>query len=428
VIWLRIAELSALLFCVVSAALTLSARADGEGGSRSPGPTVDADFPGGNIVVERVEGDEVFVHQDLRDTEGDWFWWHFRVRGAAGRALTVHFTEDPAAGRTANVIGVRGPAVSTDGGRTWAWLEEEAVDGTSFRYSCPADVAEVRFCFAMPYFEADLREFLARHERDPHLAAATLCETPRGRDVERLHVGALDGAPDFRVLITCRHHACECMASYTLEGLLEAALAPRDDGAWLRQHVEMMFIPFVDKDGVEEGDQGKNRRPHDHNRDYEGQSIHPSVRALREFVPRWSQGRLRVALDLHCPHIRGPHNEVIYLVGSQSEAMWQEQTAFGEVLASVRTGPLPYRPADNLPFGTAWNTGSAYDPGKSFCRWAAELPGIRLASTIEIPYANVAGSPVTPETARAFGRDLAAAIRAYLDLPAGRHGQGADAG
>ena len=41
---------------------------------------IDADFPGGNIVLDRIEGDTVLLHQDLRDTEGDWFYWYFRER------------------------------------------------------------------------------------------------------------------------------------------------------------------------------------------------------------------------------------------------------------------------------------------------------------------------------------------------------------
>ena len=44
-----------------------------------------------------------------------------------------------------------------------------------------------------------------------------------------------------------------------------------------------------------------------------------------------------------------------------------------------------------------------------------ELPGIGLATTFEIPYANASGQPVTADSARAFGRDLAKALRRYLE-------------
>ena len=34
---------------------------------------IDAEFPGGNIVVDNIKGNDVYLHQDLRDTAGDWF-------------------------------------------------------------------------------------------------------------------------------------------------------------------------------------------------------------------------------------------------------------------------------------------------------------------------------------------------------------------
>ncbi len=372
------------------------------------GYTVDADFPGGNIVVERVSGDEVFVRQDLRDTRGDWFYWCFRVRGAAGRRLRFHFTRS-------NVIGVRGPAVSSDGGKTWAWLGRRAVRGNSFSFAFPEGADDVRFCLAMPYLESSLKAFLQRHARSSHLKVETLCRSRKGRDVELLRLGKLDGEPAHRVLLTARHHCCEMMASYALEGILAAVLAADADGQWFRRHVEFLVVPFADKDGVEDGDQGKNRKPRDHNRDYVGKSIHPEVAAIRRLVPQWSRGRLHFALDLHCPWIRGGYNEFVYFVGGPNEANWRRVQRFARILEGVRTGPLPYHTRNNLPFGKAWNTGKNYRGGKSFARWACEQPGIWLASSIEVPYANASGAAVTPAAARALGRDMAKALRRFLE-------------
>jgi hypothetical protein len=50
----------------------------------------------------------------------------------------------------------------------------------------------------------------------------------------------------------------------------------------------------------------------------------------------------------------------------------------------------------------------------SFARWAGELEKVTLSTTFEIPYAAAGGTPVTPDNARAFGQDLAAALHAYL--------------
>ncbi|MEX1096743.1 MAG: M14 family zinc carboxypeptidase [Planctomycetales bacterium] len=369
---------------------------------------VDADFPGGNIVVDKIEGDHIHVHQDLRDTAGDWFYWCFRVTGAAGRNLTVTFTKS-------NPIGVRGPAVSTDGGKSWDWLGKEAVQGKSFRCAVPADAPEIRFGLAFPYQDANLQEFLARVGKSPHVSIEPLCQTRKGRDVQFLRVGRIDGKAEHRVALTCRHHSCEMMASYALEGTIDEVLADTEDGKWLREHVEFFIVPMMDKDGVEDGDQGKNRKPHDHNRDYEGESIYPEVRAVKEKLPAWSQGKLRVAMDMHCPGIRGGESETIYFVGGPDEPIWQETGRLSKLLEETQSGPLVYDRKNNLPFGKSWNTLANVGNRKAFSRWSATLPGIKLATTIEIAYANANGKVVTDASARALGHDLARTLRKYLE-------------
>jgi hypothetical protein len=204
------------------------------------------------------------------------------------------------------------------------------------------------------------------------------------------------------------------MASYVLEGFIGGVLANSEMAAWLRKEVEFAAIPFVDKDGVEQGDQGKNRRPHDHNRDYAGASQYPSVDAIRSWVPEWSEGKLRVVFDLHCPYIRGRHNDVIYIVGSSDPAVWEQQRRFGQILERVCQGPLPYAATNNLPFGSAWNTAQNYAQGKSSSQWAVDQPTVKLAACFEIPYAEASGQPVTAASARVFGADLARALQLYL--------------
>ena len=366
---------------------------------------VDADYPGGNIAVEKVEGDAVTLQQELRDTGRWWFYWNFRVSGAAGRTLTFRFTNR-------NVFGTQGPAVSTDDGLTWSWLGTRTVKGSSFSYQFAPDSSDVRFAFSLPYQEADLRRFLVRHKGNENLVVHELCKTRKNRAVERIHIGRLDGKPKHRALITCRHHACECTASYVVEGMMEALLAETDEGKWFRENVEVMVVPFMDKDGVEDGDQGKGRKPRDHCRDYVGKSLYPSVRTLRTFVPEWSAGKLRMAHDFHCP---GARDNRIYQVGSSHEKIWTEQKKFGGILESIADRALPYTPANDLPFGKGWNKASNYKEGKSFFQWADELEGIRLSSAIEIPYAQAGKVTITPDTARAFGVNFVQAMRKYLE-------------
>lgn len=372
---------------------------------------VDADFPGGNIEFVRIDGDTVHVRQALRDTDGWWFWWHFRLRGAAGRSLYVQFTAP-------SPIGPLGPAYRLGADGPWTWLGAEAVSDSRFRFAVPHAAHEVWFAFAMPYQQADLHRFLDDHQ--PHVAAGelrvdTLCRSPQGHAVPLWRMGpGSANPPRRRLLLTARHHACETMASYVLEGVVRELLSTSEAGQWMREHVEVIVVPLVDYDGVERGDQGKNRIPRDHNRDYDQAARYPETLAIQRLAQHWSSDCSTVAVDLHCPWIRGPHNDVIYMVGSSVDHIAAEQRVFGALLEQNRRGPLPYRTADDLPFGSGWNTGENYQQGTSFARWASGQAGVRLATTFEVPYAEAGGETVTPDSARAFGRDLAVALADYL--------------
>ncbi len=369
---------------------------------------IDSDFPGGNIRVQGIEGDAVRLAPDLRDTEGTWFYWYFRARGADTGSARFIFDGD--------FVGVRGPGVSLDGGRTWRWLGAASGDERSFVYAFPSERAEVRFSFGMPYTAADLERFLRTRVGGPRLRTETLCRSRKGRPVMSLRVGQLEAEPRHRVLAACRHHACEMMASYALEGLIDRMLTEDEVGRSLCQQVELLIVPFVDTDGVEEGDQGKMRRPHDHNRDYAAPCLYPEVEALRETARTWSGGRMRMALDLHCPGHRGHYHERIHFVGVPDETVSERVERFSDALEGVAAGPLPYRRANNLAFGEDWNT-EADPPGaepSAFSDWMGALPGVWFGATLEIPYANAQGAEVNADTARAFGRDLAVAIQRHL--------------
>lgn len=368
---------------------------------------VDSNFPGGNSVVESIEHENgiVSLHQDLHDTSARWFYWYFRVRGAEGRTITFKFING-------KVIGKNGPAVSNDKGKSWRWLGERDVISDSFSYTFGNDERCVRFCFSIPYVESNLTDFLCRFLDNPFLRVGELCYTEQNRPIELMRFGSVEREPAFRVIFTARHHCCEMIANFVLEGIIATVLEGNSEEAiWLRNNVECMAVPFLDKDGVENGDQGKNRIPHDHNRDYDYER-YASVRALKQTISMWSQNRLAIVFDLHCPYIDG---DTIYLVGSPSGRIWYEQARFSKLLESGCNGPLPFAQSDNLPFGTSWNTSANFAQGKSFIQWAEEMSSVRLASTVEIPYASVKGTQMTPEAARAFGAVFADAIMRYLD-------------
>jgi len=366
--------------------------------------TIRSDFPGGNIIVEEIRGNIVTLHQDLRDSTQDWFYWCFEIAGAAGRRLEFRFSKSRA-------LGGRGPAVSFDEGKTWQWLGAERVSGNGFVFQVPPDAGLCRFGFGMAYQKSDWDRFYSSLKESGLFDEGQLCLSRNQRAVPVYISRSLGSGPRWRVILTCRHHSCESMGNYVLEGMLEHFA-----GNGLGGGLEMMVIPFVDLDGVESGDQGKFRGPRDHNRDYDESPLYPETKALMKRIPEWLDGVPFIGLDLHCPHISGRGNEEIYLVGSRVPQVEQEQRKFCGILESINRGPLPFRQEDFLPFGSSWNTAASYAAGTSFTQWMAKLPGVRISSSVEIPYASALGVEVNAGACRAFGRTLAVALERYCLL------------
>ena len=364
---------------------------------------VDADFPGGNIVVERIDGNDVWVHQDQRDTPQFWFYWNLRVRGAAGRTLTFHFTQG-------NVFGPRGPAVSRDGAQTWDWLGLDACTDDSVTCTIGDAETDTRLAFAIPYQAANLVAWLERRADNAHVVREVLTRSDGGRDVPLVRVGCVDGSASHRVLITCRHHACESLAGYVDEGLMARFLDDDEEAVWMREHVEVIVAPLMDVDGVEEGDQGKLRAPRDHWLDYGEGSLYAETRALQA---RWRDNPqpVDVALDVHCPSRRDTR---IYFATGPNSAIAENLTSLGAALEAVQSGPLLYEPGHDRPYGQGWNSAATYAGVQSFMHWAEGLPGIGLVATLEFPYASVGEEQVTVETALRFGGDLANALARHL--------------
>jgi len=361
---------------------------------------IDSDFPGGNIVVDQIASDTIDVHQDLRDTSEWWFWWALRVTGGAGRTVTFRFTNG-------DVFTTGGPCASWNG-VDWHWLGRTEAKQTSFTLTIPADVDEAYFALAPLYTQRHLELFLDSLSSCA-LERRTLCISEQGRSVELLYAPATVQTEARTVAIIARTHACEVSASFVVEGVLRHWLTSQDsDGSWLRQHYNLLVVPFMDKDGVENGDQGKARRPHDHNRDFCDSALYASVRALQHLLLRHA-GSLDLFLDVHSPWIRGGLNDTIFFIGLPEP--WQTElnrlTAFMEQL---HAGPLPYRATDTIGHGVDWNKGEA----STSVGWVREAINPSFAGLVEVGYSVANGVAITPRGLRDFGTSLARAIALYL--------------
>ena len=374
-------------------------------------PVISADFPGGNVVVLGADGATVRLAPDLRETQRFWFFWRFRATFPTAGTWRFEFPDG-------NCVGTRGPAFRREGDRVWLWLSGDALHESDRVFEWTSAGPEtIEFCQCIPYQGADFDAFAASFAGDPRVTVSELCRSRAGRSVPLLRLR--EGEPAQAVLFSCRHHAQESMASFALEGVLRALASDEPWAAAFRRSFEVLAVPLVDRDGVEDGTQGKFRLPHDHNRDYgaAGGHLYPECAALERLL---DERRPVAVLDMHCPYIRGGEtNEHAYLVGIQAERLRPAQAAFGALLERRCPPEAPYFAADTLPFGALWNQPTDFSGGcgMGFSRWAATKPWPRLASGLEIPFANFREKTQTPNTVRAFGRGIAAALAEFLASP-----------
>lgn len=364
---------------------------------------IRSDFPGGNVVVVQNLDRTVRLRPDLRGG-APWFYWHFEATASAPGPIDFVFEGLP-------IIGVRGAAVSLDGGVSWDWLGVESVKYAqpggpaprqeSFSYEFDADHLTARFAVAVPYLERDLEKFLARHADNAHLERHVLSRTRTGRPVELLQVGEPRNNAE-PMLVTARHHACESMASYVLEGWIEEAISDSPAGRAFRERYVLFAVPMVDKDGVQAGDQGKNRAPHDHNRDYGYRPIYPEVQAVQDLA---AAQHIRYSLDLHCPALRGDVHEAFHFLGL---GLPHIKSNVDEWIAWIRE-ERPSAVMAPLNFLT-----DPAKPGAADRRINSHYFALRessvFAATLEIPYTQP-NCPLDAAMARSYGAGL---LRAWV--------------
>jgi murein tripeptide amidase MpaA len=261
---------------------------------------IDADFDGGNILVETVSE----ASADLRirqDANGPWFqWFYFRVRGAAGKALTLRILNAGASSYPDGWPGYRA-CVSADG-ETWRRTETGFEDGVlEIRYAADADT--VWFAYFAPYDLARHERLLARVGAAPGARGDVVGASVDGRAIHRLTLGT---GPR-QVWILGRQHSGETMASWWMEGAFDRLLDPRDEvAAALLATAQVHVVPIVNIDGAARGHLRGNAAGLDLNRQWhEPDEVRaPEVAAVLAAMDRTG---VDLSLDVHgdetLPHV-----------------------------------------------------------------------------------------------------------------------------
>jgi hypothetical protein len=357
---------------------------------------ITRDFPGGNIIYNGREDNTVYLSQDWTDASKWWFWWCFRIENPPAGEVCFKFTDG-------EVVGPYGPAIS-DNGADWYWQRESFAGHSEFRYIFK-DGDIKYFAFSLPYTSAEFERFYKGIPGKYAVRRDVFAVSEGGREIPLLCFGNANAREC--VVFTARHHCCEATASWALEGTVEALLSAHPG---LCGRFAFYVLPFIDIDGVEKGDQGKDRRPHDHNRDYTGNPLYNITKAVYKFA---GDRRIAAFIDFHSPYKWGGFDNMPHIhLGKPNGFTPPPQDVFCDRLREItaaRAGKdtIIY---DNLAYRSAYG-GPANKPGTPGAKnYFSALPGNILSFTLETPYFGNPEDGYSTRSLREWGKDIAAAL------------------
>ena len=375
------------------------------------------DIPGGNFCLEKIEGHTVLGRQEMRDTAEWWFHWRFLMEDLEpGESWRVEFTDG-------EVVGYWGPAVKW-ADEEWHCLGEKSrMSGSCFVFRVPEECRRAEFAFSLPYDMADWQRFIRRYDTLPFVQNGVLCSSRKGRDVPYLRIG--QDAPHGRLILTARHHACETTGNYFMEGILSELLQREDPLIYpILQRYEVLAIPFMDLDGVVDGDQGKARAPHDHNQDYR-EGRYPSVRSVKKWIDEAPKDL--ILIDCHSPWKWGAQNDHVFMVRPKTKQTAIEDSKVGreirlECMREHPTHCLIYEQLVDKKVQTDWNGHYLTDAETEKLRGAmavnssgyAAQHGAKIAFSMETTYFGTPHNRTSQESMRNLGRKVALGLEHYL--------------
>lgn len=323
-----------------------------------------SNYSGSNITVLSHEGNQFVLKPDMRDSNPDWFYWNFGVENAQGRTIEFKFTAD--------IVGRFGPAISKDL-KTWKYdpnqFGKNEINSKSFVYTFKANEKIVYFSFAIPYQLSRFND-LCMNLNHKDIYIETLTYSKKGRQIPVMTIGKNDAKE--HVVLSARHHACESTASYVLEGVVLEAINQIDEN-----DVQFIILPFADLDGVEDGDQGKFRLPHDHNRDYGETPIYNEIRAWKKYIHGMD---ITIALDMHCPYKWGGRNDHVFLC-YKSELGSDDEKFINSLKKHTENDVIKYESTYDIGIDVDWNLSTT----KNATNFYKEL-GSEIVFTVEVPY------------------------------------------
>lgn len=365
-----------------------------------------ADRSGNGCIlgVERTQDGWLVCFASEPRTSPQPLWFHIEVSDLGGAPVTFCWENpDITLGDSSQLAALR-PVMRADDDppeRVTATEVETLADGRRriiFAHPGGADTVAASLCY--PYGPEDLDATLA--ELGPAWQRSPIGVTGQSRELPRLRLSSDAAGPRPGLYFMARQHAGETPGSWVLDGILRFLAGEDPEASEIRSAVDVWAAPFVDLDGVVNGDYGKDAFPWDFNRAWEQLPQRPEVQAIQRDLLRFkSLTGPRVVIDLHAPGHSTP--DLYVQLPREQRPILQQQAAlrFAELMAPHWPESAAASLSRPTRYPSRWNAMSTLG---SWC-WdhLERTPEV----TIETSYQSLAGRPLDPDGYREIGRRVA---------------------
>lgn len=266
-------------------------------------------------------------------------------------------------------------------------------------------------------------DFDAFAKSAPDIKKTPLCKTRKGRENFAYSIGNPDGK--IKIFLTSRHHACENTGTFAMQGILEEFLKKGGAAEKLLKDAEIVAIPFIDLDGVLDGDPGEGPQAARPQPRLFGIADIPVCRGIPKALQRkggkgGNSHRARPALPFHVQGRRGQYQQPHVLCGGpdreQSGKPAQTEQNFGGGNFEIRRRRAYPSPEMGRKIRDALEHAFA-DERPHLFGVGGRHPKADFACSAEIPYTDNAGVEVNAENLRGFGANIAKSLAEYFASP-----------
>jgi len=373
--------------------------------SDAPQLRIRSDFPGGSARVLGIDQDNNTVRITPADDpkRGLPCWWYFRIDGVdTTKPLVLEVTANEGITQT----GIPGQtrkapaeyslpayaAFSADGTH-WQHTARGKRQGSRSVYQINASTPGLWLAWGPPFTLTNANQLIQQAcARCPYAKSFVLARTHGNRPVPGMRISqpGSTGSPRYSVWIQARQHAWESGSSWVAQGFVEWLLSNDPAAESLRQKADIVVIPVMDVDNVEEGQGGKEQIPHDQDEDWNTSPYFPEVAAGESRLSALAKAdQLDLFLDLHNPGYSGRDIE-FYIAPTPllfPERVANEQNFF-TIVKEQMTGGIKYN-------GKIGPDSDVYNPETNRCvdAWvAAQSRPYVVSLTMETPWNISAGT------------------------------------